>query len=119
MLKLDRLFELLVEAMHGADCNCSVTTRAYLRMAKEEWYRLIDTIPYEVGREKMRSAALYVDTLVERQARSGRLKMATRTAFDFWNGFDDGLHERTFPQRTGAGYRRGYRFAKPQQERKR
>lgn len=111
MVSMDRLLDLLVEAMHGADCGCSVTARAYLRMALEEWYRLIDAIPHAAGRDRLRKAALYASDYVSRKVAHGRVRDAAYFAFDFWNGYDDGMHQRTLPNRTKPAYRRGYRFA--------
>jgi hypothetical protein len=64
----------------------------------------------------MRKAALYASDLVARKASQSRLRDAAYFAFDFWNGFDDGLHHRTLPNRTKPAYRRGYRFAQQEDE---
>lgn len=108
MINFDRLLELLDKAVYGAECGCQTTARAYLTLAKCEWFRLVDDA-IGLEKEKIRSAALYIDRLVSRTKSVSR---SAQLAFDFWSGFDDGYHERTLPRAGGVGYRRGYGFGR-------
>lgn len=108
MLYMDRLLELLDKALHGAESGCQTTAKAYLKMARTEWYQLIDEAP-PADRDKFRTAALFIDRIVSRQT---SLTKAAQVAFDFWTGFEDGWNERTLPGKANAYFRRGYRYGK-------
>jgi len=111
MVDMDRLFELLDEASHAVTCNCPTTTAAYVKMARTEWFRLIDeTERWE--RDQFRSAALFIDSLVTRQLWNGKPSAAARNAHDFWMGYEGGVRDRTQPRRASPAFRRGYRFGK-------
>ena len=110
MIDFDRLFDLLAEADHGATCSCRVTTLAYLRLATAEWFRLVDEGRDGEERDRLRAAAVYIDTLVNRMSSFSK---KAHTAQAFWVGFEAGWRHRTMPERTSPSYRRGYRFARP------
>lgn len=109
MVDLDRLLELLDKADEAAESGCSVTTRAYLKLAHIEILERIDDAKEGSERDRIRAAYLYAERLA-----SQRKSLVQKTAFleRFWIGYDDGQHERTLPSRPNAAYRRGYRYGR-------
>jgi len=112
MLDMDRLFELLDEAKYGMKCKCSTTTKAYLRLAEIEAFRLAGDAEDKEEERKVRAAAVYISGLVNKLTWNEKTFTAARTAIDFWYGFEDGLHERTQRERVSTAFRRGYRFGR-------
>ena len=113
MMDFKRLFELLDEADHAADCNCRTTTMAYLRLAAEEWFRQVEDGRSQDERQRLTEAALYIDALIKRFRSPSK---AARIAYDFWSGFESGWNRRTLPQRTNPSFRRGFRFGERKRE---
>lgn len=104
----DRLFELLEKADWGADCKCSVTTVAYLKMAIAEVYRLAGQAESWEDRQrflrgarisegKMRTADDYAD--------------AAHFIWTFWRGFENGWFEHTMPSKTSNAFKIGRKVA--------
>ena len=112
MLKMDRLFRLLGEALRGAKSKCSTTTKAYLNLARVEGFDLARSARRPDHARKIRAAANYIGGLISRLTWHEKSFTAARTAHEFWKGFDDGLRERTMGRRESTPYRRGYQFGK-------
>lgn len=112
MIDTDRLFELLDEAVYAVTCHCTTTTKAYLTMARQEWFRLIDDARDSEEEQKIRAAAVFIDRLVTREVWNEKSGTAARHAYDFWRGFEDGWHERTQRSKASTAFRRGYRFGR-------
>ena len=112
MDEMDRLFDFLDEAVRGAKCKCSTTTKAYLNLARKEGYDLARSARTPERARKFRAAANYIGGLIARLTWNEKSFTAARTALEFWRGFEDGLRERTMGRRETTAYRRGYQFGK-------
>lgn len=108
MIDFDRLFELLEKADFAADCDCSVTTLAYLRIAQAEAYRLVGDAESPGETMRLRRAAQYVERKVLAEP---TFHEAAHYAWAFWHGFVSGWEDRTMPGRVSDAYKMGRRFS--------
>jgi hypothetical protein len=104
----DRLFELLEKADWGAECKCSVTTVAYLKLAIAEVHSLAGRA--ETWEDRQRFL---------RGARISESKMRTADSFAdaahfiwaFWRGFEGGWFDHTLPGKSSNAYKIGRKVA--------
>ena len=108
MVDFDRLLELLEKADYAVDCDCSVTTLAYLRIAKDEAYRLVGDAENPGEAMRLRRAAQYVERKV---LAAPDFREAAHYAWAFWRGFVGGWEDHTMPGRVSDAYKMGRRFS--------
>jgi hypothetical protein len=108
MVEFDRLFELLDEAIRASECECRVTTLAYLRLATAEAYRLYERAAHAEEERKLRTAAAYID---RKTLANPSFKDAALSAERFWSGFENGWYGHTMPGRASNIWKIGRRFA--------
>jgi hypothetical protein len=112
MPDMDRLFELIDEAMRAMKCKCVTTTKAYLNLVRLEGYHLARIERDPVLARCLQAAAAFIGGLASKLMWNEKTFAAVRHTNDFWMGFDDGLNDRTMGRREGAAYRRGYQYGK-------
>lgn len=108
MVDFDRLFELLEKADMAADCDCRVTTLAYLKIAQREAYDQVGRTETAGERRRLLRAAQYVE---RKLLAIERFTEAAHFAWAFWRGFENGWESRTMPMKASKAYQMGRRLA--------
>jgi hypothetical protein len=103
------LLRLIGEAAYGQHVECSVTTRAYLRLSEQAARRLIDHAIDEHEEKRLRRCCDYSERYCRRQS---TWESVVHFMNRFWSGVEDGFFEKTFRSRGGKLYDHGYKMGK-------
>lgn len=103
------LLRLIEEASRALNCDCVVTTRAYLKMAEVATYKLLAHALDDEEKKRLRAVCNYSSSFCSRQKKR---EDVVDFMIDFWRGVEDGFFERTFVNNGGKHYERGYRMAR-------
>lgn len=102
------LFRLIDGASRALDRNCTVTARAYLKMAEAATFNLLAHVIDDEEEKRLRVVCAY----------SARFCFRRKTwedvvdfMIEFWMGVEDGFFERTFVHNGERYYERGYKLA--------
>lgn len=101
------LLRLIEEASQAWNCECVVTTRAYLKMAEAAAVGLLEHALDDDEYKRLRVVCDYSEKFCFQQKSWGAV---VRFMINFWMGVEDGFFERTQVIKGGKYYERGYKI---------
>lgn len=102
------LFRLIDEASLALNRNCTVTARAYLKMAEAATVKLLAHAVDDDEKKRLRVVCNHSAKFCFRRK---TWEDVVDFMIEFWMGVEDGFFERTFVHNGGRYYERGYKLA--------
>lgn len=101
------LLRLIGEAAYGQHVDCSVTTRAYLKLAEKAARALIDHALDEDEEKRLHQCCEYSEKYCRHQP---KWKSVVKFMNQYWAGVEDGFFENTQNGHGGKIYDHGYKM---------